>query len=210
MTIIDNSIHRALHHKDANGRDPEIESYVYQSVAWYSRKLGVKDEQELFFDVGADYGYAMECALNMGFKRIGGIEPFPTDLKLIDPIYKLTFEQAAKEAKIFTRNAKTHLFLNHVFEHLENPVQDLREFVKNSDVYSIFIAVPNIYNGEGVREDDWALMEGHLWAFTPTWFYKVLPRLIPGYELTAQEGVSFRNGWNEIWNLFTRRSYNVE
>jgi len=196
--MLDNSKHRALHKKTSDGRDREIEGYIEKTFEWYYNAIRPHvSEEDQFLDVGTDYGFSLDLARIKGFKNVFGIEPSPTNLSLEDPhIFNCSLEEFARKSC----SLKTHVFMNHVLEHLENPISDLRTLVTNQNIASILIATPD---SSGPPEYVWA--PGHVWSFDPAWFSDIMEGLFPDYYLVKQDIKCFRNGWKEIWNVFFRK-----
>jgi len=198
----DTNIHRAFHNKDTNGRSLEIEDYIRTTVNYFIRKCrpGVKSR---FFDIGADYGFAMHIARNH-FLDVHGIEPYPyTDP--LDPMIRI--DQETMESVDFASypQGEYHIFINHVLEHLENPIGALQKISSFTDCQYLFISTPN-----GLCSDmEWVFPKGHLHAFIPEFFSIVVPRETR-FNLMEQQIVCFRDGWEEIWNVYQRKPITQE
>ena len=198
MNLKDECVHRIGHNKDSHGRATEIEQYIKQTVEWYIKKINF-NKNDVFYDIGSDYGFALSVARQYGFKLTAGIEPFPTELTRENlTILPVTLEELNSMPKL--TNKKMHVFINHVFEHLENPLQSLKVFLSKYDVETILISTPDARG----QDSDWVCGGGHYWTFTPDYFSNILPNLI-GYDLIDQKCVTFRKGWGEIWNVYKKR-----
>lgn len=198
----DTNIHRALHNKNADGRSPEIEDYIRTTVNYFIRKCR-PGARARFFDIGADYGFAMHIAKTR-FLDVHGVEPYP-HIAPIDPMIRI--DQETMDTLDFAQypSGEYHVFINHVLEHLENPMGALKKLSAFTDCQYLFISTPN-----GLCQDmDWVFPEGHLHSFIPEFFSIVVPRETR-FKLMEQQIVCFRNGWEEIWNVYQRKAITEE
>lgn len=198
-------LHRVLHNKDGvTGRSLEIEEYIKQCFNTYLKHLDkgiVKDST--FLDIGCDYGYAVDLATKY-FKRSVGIEPNPSNTEFVTTgeIFNLNVDNFisecmfSKEMEIGTKhNPPLCVFINHVLEHLVNPITILKE-LSALNTHSLFIAVPD---GRGTNTE-YTVPEGHLYVFTEDWFKHILPRILPGWSILTLKKC-LRKDYFELWAI---------
>lgn len=196
--------HRALHNLNSAGRDPVIEGYVECSVDWYvehlrlGKVLDATGTQSLI-DVGSDTGFAAaRLATALPELHVIALEPFVSEHPPLYPLIYMPVRTWCAEhiREDHTQQVINHVFMNHVLEHLDDPIHTL------SDLYILgmrtaFIAVPDA----GVAAEEFVAADGHLHTFTDTWFTRILPRVLPVVR-HVQTSMCFRNDWVESWNYF--------
>ena len=222
------NIHTKEHNKDSKtGRSPEIEGYINLSCAHVISKLqseGVNLEDTMFIDIGCDYGRAihyMQDFFNycVGFEPNNDFNPFDTHIineNFSANVLLRRIIGSVKEYKDYLNkpyNINNYVFfLNHSFEHIENPIALLKEieksilFIKDKQVKSgesfiparffIFIAVPHL-------DSEWAYWEGHVTLWNETHLENTIVRTFSDrviYSLGI-ETRCFRETNKEIWYM---------
>lgn len=175
-----------------------VESYIRSSVNWFAQYTQ-PNEHSVLVDIGCDYGYAMQYlqTIKNEFEQYIGIEPYPD--KVIPSTKQILFLHSPIEECHFDSSKSLHLFLNHILEHLERPIEVLVNLIKKYTVKEIFIAVPDATG----TNDEFIYFQSHLWTFTPKFFSHILTKQLD-MKLVQQEIVTLRDDCREIWNLYRK------
>jgi len=190
--------HRGLHEYNDSGRDLKIEGYIENLSEWVLGKIdNAKDLA--FVDVGCDYGHAMEIH-KPHFKRCIGIEPNRSEVSVYPDldIREITIED---ERFLQATNEPCLVWLNHVLEHLENPIGNLRRINEIDSVEYVMLSTPDAILGD----EKFVYTRSHLSVYTQDWYRKIGPKLLSNFELIEIKSTSLRGDFYEIWTLFKRK-----
>ena len=198
--------HRGMHDYGDDGRDLKIEGYIELAFNWmvgtmFSTKL--PDINRIsFVDIGCDYGFAMSCAQDYGFKEVYGLEPNPGTSPenfrhLREKICSHTIEDCALDQ--FGDSPRVY-FLNHVLEHFEAPVTTIRKLYSDPLFAGIFIATPDAEDGD----DDFIYRDSHLSIFTQQWHERIGSKLMPASRLVSLQSPTLRENKKELWAFYAR------
>ena len=189
--------HRGLHRYDNNGRDQKIESYIEALSTWVLPK--VNSRGLTFVDVGCDYGHAMKIHEPF-FKKCIGIEPNKGEL---DVYPELDIRECAIEDEQFKAITKEPclVWLNHVLEHLENPIENLRRINEQEGVEYIMLSTPDAIRGNL----DFVYTRSHVSIYTQDWYRRIGVKLLSNFDLIDLKSITLRDDFYEIWSLYKRK-----
>lgn len=195
------TFHRGMHKYDENGRATEIEGYISTLFKWVIKQVE-SDVQDLkFVDIGCDYGYAMSLAENH-FRDIAGLEPFPSK---VNPFYdtEILHDKLSRSSldQLVELGEQSFYWINHVLEHLEDPIGSLKMINSRHDAEFILLATPDAINGC----DDFVYRKSHLSIYTEQWYRMVAPNILTNFELIAFDRQTLRGECTEIWALYRNK-----
>lgn len=192
-------LHTVHHGKGDDGRAPEIEAYIKQSVDW---AVANSDKCQTLVDIGCDYGFAIqhfkdvvgEDAKGFGCDMYYTHNPFGLDIvreSMEDPLLPLKLLPLLNKTE---QTASCMWFMNHTLEHVYNPyiiMASIQQMKVDGDY--LFIAVPH-------ADSEWATWEGHYTIWNEKWVQHFAQFF--GWDLVAQETKELREGHVEIWSIF--------
>lgn len=230
------NIHTKEHKKDPiTGRSPEIEGYITLSCSHVINKFREYNfdlDKITFIDIGCDYGYALYYMTDfidgdkIGFEPNNDFNPF--DVEIYKDFYSLskmkaivheTLESYAKEEEKYDIENYV-FFMNHSFEHVENPTNLLKEINKTMEYlntrhretidpetpcetprFFLFVAVPKLGT-------EWAYWDGHVTLWDEKHLSNILNSNLKMYN-TKIETHCFREDNTEIW-LFAEIAHRAD
>lgn len=190
--------HRGLHDYNENGRSLKIESYIEALSSWVLSK--VKTKELVFVDVGCDYGHAMKVHEDR-FKKCIGIEPNKGEVVIYPEleIHECSIED--EEFKDLTAEP-CMVWLNHVLEHLENPIENLRRINEQENIEYVMLSTPDAILGGS----DFVYTRSHVSIYTQEWYRQIGPKLLSNFELIHLKSTTLRKDFYEIWSIYKRKS----
>jgi len=194
-----------MHRYDQSGRDLTIESYIYALTTWAFDHIAPTELRELrLLDVGCDYGYSIQAHRNKFKSAIGlepnrGTRPFSEIDHLIIEA-PLTLERLDKIQPIDGEDS--FVIMNHVLEHLEDPIRSLRMINNHAKIRYFLVAVPDAKRAE----KDFVYRKSHLSIYTEDWFDITGASLLSNFELVGSDVACLRDSKHEIWRLYRRTS----
>lgn len=193
------TFHRGMHQYDKDGRDLNIEGYIQKACDWVLPMVqGVIETT--FVDVGCDYGYALH-AMTPFFDRVVGLEPnkgnnvFDVEIRQ-QPLTKESLSDLELDGP-------SVVWLNHVLEHLDDPLGALRLLNTTKHVDAIFLATPDAIKGS----DDFVYRKSHVSVYTKGWYTELAPNILTNFDLADISEECLRDDCHELWALYIRKPY---
>jgi SAM-dependent methyltransferase len=169
-------------------------------------------QRHSLLDVGSSGGTVLEVAAEMGW-RVTGLEPAPS--AAVSAVRKdIAVVQGVAEELPFADDSFSFVHANHVYEHLEDPLQAARESLRVLEPDgALFIEVPNqldsfsfhrnmLFRRLRQRQRDITSIH-HLWFFSRKTLRRVLTEA--GFENVKTEDYHpLAKGWEMPFSLVTR------
>jgi hypothetical protein len=199
-----------MHTYNKEGRDPKIESYIRALADWVITHIKPNKDMA-FVDIGCDYGFAMECFAPL-VAQTHGIEPFRMSRDVFPNLEPFIYENKLSGATILDISSKllsakkrlgTIYWMNHVLEHLEDPIGALRLLNDAPFADYIVLATPDALRAS----EDFVYRKSHLTVYTEGWYRHTAPIILTNFELLSLKSECLRDQCDELWAIYKRKTY---